>query len=282
MALCCLPRGRICPAPLFFILLLAGAAARAADGPVDDWSLWLGAYDTTSDTTLWARGEAAGYAGGGRLNLERDLGLGRRQPVAQARLEARLGDAQGLALEYFGFERANTALLARDFTWDGRTYQAAAALRGQLAYDFASATWRWWLGEGPARWGPGLGLAYYRVDTAFEGRARVDEIEVEARTASRDHAFAPLLSLAWRHALGESLRVYAEFAGVAKPGGALAGHIVDTQVGLEWFPLPRLGVALEYGGTQIRLDRRRAGDDAGLEARLDLKLHGPSLLLRLR
>ena len=277
-----LPRGRIRPAPLFFTLLLAGAAARAGDGPVDDWSLWLGAYDTTSDTTLWARGEAGDYAASGRLNLERDLGLGRRQPVAQARLETRLGESQGLALEYFGFERSNTATLAREFTWDGRTYEANAELRGQLAYDFASATWRWWLGEGETRLAPGLGLAYYRVDTAFEGRARLDDLAVEGRTASSDHAFAPLLSLAWRHALAENVRVYAEFAGVAKPGGALAGHIVDTQVGLEWFPFRRLGLALEYGGTQIRLDRRRAGADGSLEARLDLKLHGPSLLLRLR
>lgn len=264
---------------LFGILLANPVVAR---DPVDDWSLWLGAYDATSDTTVWARGETGDYSAAGRLNLERDLGLGRRQPVAQARLEARLGRSQGLSLEYFGFERANTATLARDFTWDGRTYEASAELSGRLEYDFASATWRWWLGEAGSRLGPGLGLAYYRVDTRFQGRASVDGVSMEARSASSDHAFAPLLSLAWRHALNERVRFYAEVAGVAKPGGDLAGHIVDTQLGVEWFVLPRLGLAIEYGGTQIRLDRRRAGGDGRLDARLDLKLHGPSVLLRLR
>jgi hypothetical protein len=255
-----------------------GAAAR----PLDPVSLWIGGFQPRSDTTISAGARSGDTAVSGRLNLERDLGLDRRQPVSHARMDFLLGGHQGLSLEYFGFRRANRARLARDFEYDGRVYEAEAELRGELDYAFASASWRWWFGEQATAWGLGLGVAHYRVGTLLEGQARVDDVVVDGRADSRDAAFAPLLALGWRHAVNDQLRLYAEVSGVAKAGGPLDGHIVDTALGLEWFPLRRLGLALEYGGTQIRLDRRRAGDDGQVDARLDLKLRGPSLFLRLR
>ncbi len=263
-------------------LAASGSSGAAPPRPLDDWSLSLGGFDTTSDTTLRARAQTGGYSAGGRINLERDLGLGRRQPVTQVRLDLLVGDHNGFGLEYFGFQRGSRNRLARDITYDGRTYAAAAELRSRFDYDFASAAWRWWAGEGDTAWGLGLGVAHYRVRTVFEGEASVDGVSVDGRVASDDGAFAPLLTLGWRHAVNDRLRLYAEIAGVARNNGRLGGHIVDTSLGLEWFAFERLGLALEYGGTQIRLDRRRAGEDGRLDARLDLKLRGPSLLLRLR
>ena len=193
-----------------------------------------------------------------------------------------MDERHGLGLEYFGFERGNTVRLDRDIEYDGRNYATAAELRSRFDYDFSSATWRWWLGEGETAWGLGLGVAHYRVRTLFEGEASVDGVSVDGRVASDDRAFAPLLTLGWRHAVTDHLRLYAEFSGVARNSGRLSGHIVDTSLGLEWFAFDRLGLALEYGGTQIRRDRRRAGEAGSLDAQLDLKLRGASLLLRLR
>ncbi|KFN47642.1 hypothetical protein N790_07710 [Arenimonas malthae CC-JY-1] len=264
------------------LALAASGDAGAVPRPLDEFSAWVGGFETRSDTTLWAQGRAGDYSASGRVNLEDDLGLGARQPVSHARLDWLLGERQGLSLEYFGFDRGNTVRLDRDIEYDGRTYAADGELRGRFDYDFGSAAWRWWFGEGATAWGLGLGLAYYRVDTLFEGEATVEGVPVAGRARSSDAALAPLLVLGWRHALGDQARVYAELSGVAKGGGPLQGHIVDLALGMEWFPFPRLGLALEYGGTQIRLDRSRQGSDAGLDARLDLKLRGPSLFLRLR
>ena len=264
---------------------LAGAASAAGPSPsrpLDDWSLSLGGFHTHSDTSLWARGESGEYRADGGINLERDLGLDRRQPVSKARLDLLVGDRHGFGLEYFAFQRGNTVRLARDIEYNGRTYAASAELRGRFDYDFASAAWRWWAGQGDTVVGLGLGIAHYRVQTLFEGEASIDGVSVDGRTTSDDRAFAPLLTLGWRHAVDDRLRLYAEISGVAKNGGRLNGHIVDTALGLEWFPFERVGLALEYGGTQIRLNRQRVGDDGRLDARLDLKLRGPSLLLRLR
>ena len=269
-------------AVLALLLAASDEPSDAAPRPLDPVSVWVGGFEPRSDTTISAGARAGGFDLAGRVNLERDLGLDRRQPVTHARVDFLAGDHQGLSLEYFGFSRANRVLLARDIAYDGRVYAAEAELRGELDYDFASASWRWWFGEAETAWGLGLGVAHYRVETLFDGRASVDGVEVDGRASSDDAAFAPLLALGWRHALDGRVRLYAEVSGVAKGGGPLQGHIVDAALGLEWFPFQRLGLALEYGGTQIRLERDRSGADGRADARLDLKLRGPSLFLRLR
>ena len=267
---------------LSLTLAAPGVSPGAAPRPLDEVSVWIGGFQPSSDTTLSAGGSAGGFEAAGQVRLERDLGLDRRQPVTHARVDFLAGDHQGLSLEYFGFNRANRAELARDIEYEGRVYAAEAELRGELDYAFASAAWRWWFGEQDTVWGLGLGVAHYRVATLFDGRASVDGVEVDGRVSTRDAALAPLLALGWRHSLDERVRLYAEVSGVAKGGGPLQGHIVDTALGIEWFPFRRVGLALEYGGTQIRLDRERSGEDGSLKARLDLKLSGPSLFLRLR
>ena len=262
--------------------LPAGAAAADASGPdpLDRWSLAIGAFRAVSDTTITARAGIAPYTASGSFNLEDDLGLDDRHPVGHVRFDVLTtpGRGQALSLEYFGFDRENEVRVDRSIVYDGYTYEAFARVRGRLDYDFASAAYRWWLGDGASVWGVGVGLAYYRVDTLLEGEASFDGDSVHASTRSSDSAVAPLLALGWRHALNDRWRLYADLSGVAKDGGALHGHIVDAGVGVEWFPWRRLGVALEYGHTHIRLVRDREYWDA----RLDLTLRGPSLFLRVR
>lgn len=267
---------------LALTLAASDAPSGAAPRPLDRVSVWIGGFEPSSDTTISAGARSNGYDLSGQLNLERDLGLDRRQPVSHARVDFLVGKRQGLSLEYFGFDRANRARLARDIEYQGRIYAAEAELSGELDYDFSSVAWRWWFGDEATVWGLGLGVAHYRVSTLFDGRAIVEGVEVDGRVSSRDGAYAPLLALGWRHSLDDRLRLYAEVSGVAKGGGPLQGHIADVSLGLEWFAFRRLGLALEYGGTQIRLDREHPGADGNGDARLDLKLRGPSLFLRLR
>lgn len=265
--------------------LLAGATAAAAERTdrghspaLDRVSVWAGAFLASSDTTVSATGRAEGYSASGRFNLERDLGLDGSSPVAHARVEWLLGRSHGFSVDVFGFERSNRVSLARDIEYDGQLYQASASVAAGLDYRFSSAAYRWWFGEADTVWGLGLGAAHYRVQTWLEAEARLDDDSVRARADSEDAAWAPLLAVGWRHAVSPRLRLYADSSGVAKKGGPLQGHIVHTAAGLEWFPTRRVGIAAEYGATHIRLDRRRDAFDA----RLDLKLRGPSVFLRLR
>lgn len=278
---------------LGLLLVASGAAAGPQDPPVDQpvpadepaslrpldrVSFWLGGFQARSDTTISAKARYGDYSAAGRFNLEDDLGMDQRSPVSHARLDFLVGDSQGFRLEYFGYHRSNSRTLAREIEFDGEVYRAEAGIRGEFDYDFASADYRWWFGQGATAYGLGLGVAAYRVQTLLAAEASFQDDSVEASTRSSDHAFAPLLALGWRHGFNQHLRVYADLSGVAKGGGDLSGHIVDAAVGIEWFPFRRLGLAVEYGATRIRLDRERGLVDA----RLDLELRGPSLFLRLR
>ena len=256
------------------------AAAGSVPDPLDRWSLAVGGFRAVSDTTVTVRAGIDPYTAEGSFNFEDDLGLDSRQPVAHLRLDVLTtpGRKQALSLDYFGFDRENEVRIDRSIVYDGTTYEAFARVRGRLDYDFASAAYRWWMGEGATVWGVGAGLAYYRVDTLLEGEASFDGDPVHTATRSSDAAVAPLLVLGWRHALDDRWRLYADLSGVAKEGGALTGHIIDAGVGVEWFPWRRLGVAFEYGYTRIRLAREREYWDA----RLDLALQGPSVFLRVR
>lgn len=257
---------------------VAPAVCAAEPDPHDEWSVSLGAFRAITDTTISARAGAGGYHADGSFNLEDDLGLDDRTPVGLVRFDRRITPDQSLSLEYFGFDRENEVGITRRIVYDGYTYEASASVRGRLDYDFGSAAWHWWFGDGATRWGLGAGVAYYRVDTLLAGEASFDGETVQASSRSSDAAFAPMAELAWRHAFSDRLRGYATLSGVAKDGGALHGHVIEAAVGLEWFPWRRVGFALEYGQTEIRLVRDRDHWDA----KLDLKLRGPSLLLRLR
>ena len=272
-------------ATVFLACLLGGVPVAAADREdgghspaLDRVSVWVGAFLARSDTTVTATGRAGGYSASGSFNLERDLGLDQSRPVTHARVEWLVGRSQGFSAEVFGFERSNRVSLARDIEYDGRLYQASASVAAGLDYRFSSLSYRWWLGEADTVWGLGLGAARYRVQTWAEAEARLDDASIGGRTDSDDAAWAPLLALGWRHAVSPRLRLYADASGVAKDGGPLQGHIMHSAAGLEWFPGRRVGIAAEYGATHIRLDRRRDLFDA----RLDLKLRGPSVFLRLR
>jgi len=266
------------------LLLFVSTVAAAAEGdalparPLDKTSVWLGGFQARSDTTLSAKGRFEQYSAAGSVNLEDDLGLDQVQPVSHARVDFLLDESHGFSVDYFGYRRSNRSTLSRDIEFNGQIYQADAELLGQFDYDFGSAAYRWWFGQGATAYGLGLGVAYYRVRTLLEGAVSVDDESLRASTRSSDDALAPLLALGWRHGFSDSLRIYADLSGVAKGGSGLSGHIVDAAVGLEWFPFRRAGLALEYGATTIRLDRRKHGVDG----RLDLDLEGPSVFLRLR
>ncbi|KFN48913.1 hypothetical protein [Arenimonas composti] len=264
-------------------LTLATPVATASDSgdrarPLDRVSLWAGALNARSDTRFAFSADNDTWSGEGDFGLEDDLGLDRRATVGHGRLDVLVGRANGLSLEYFGYARDTAHRLERRIEWDGQVFDTTADVSGAIEFGFASAAWRWWMGEGATVFGLGLGVAHYRVETAFDGEATVNGGTASASLRTSDAAMAPLASLGWRHAFSERWRAYADLSGVTRDSGPLQGHIVDAGVGFEWFPTRHWGLALEYGATHIRLDRVRGEGTL----RFDLDLRGPSLFLRVR
>lgn len=264
------------PRPLVLAVLAVAcacgsAAADAAQSPaLDRASLWIGGYSADTEVRLGASHE---QLGAGDLDFAGD-----RETIARARLDLLVGDHQGFSVDYYGFGHDSSTVLAAPFAFDGTEFQVDAALESHADFAAATAAWHWWLGEDRDVFGIGLGAAWYRLELALAGVASLDGQVVAASASLDEDAVAPLLTLAYKHAFNDSLRVYAQASGIRKNGGTLSGNIHDARVGIEWFPWHNLGLGAEYGTTRIRLDRE--GSDYAAD--LDLDLEGPALFVRMR
>ena len=142
----------------------------------------------------------------------------------------------------------------------------------------ASLASPWWFGHDRDVAGFGLGATWLRATFSVAGTIQLDEISTSGSVSRTEEAVAPLVTLGYRHAFSDRLRIYLDASGVHKPSGRLTGHIYDARAGVEWFAWPNFGIGAEYGATQIELERHREP----YSARLRLHLHGPSLFARLR
>lgn len=259
--------------------LLAGALAASCGGvaaapsiALDRVGIWLGEYLPTVDASISARLNPVDVGRGHAALRSRD------ETLPRARLEVLVGDRNGLAFDYTRFARDRELVLEDAFSYQGHDLDAGDRIKGHLRFEIGNAAWRWWFGEGSDVYGVGIGAAWYRLDVGLRGHpadAPEDEI-VSLRFA--DSAVAPLITLGWRHAFSDRLRVYADGSGIWKKGNRLSGRLYNASVGIEWFPWQQVGVGMEYGMSRARVRRERDLYDAGL----DLDLRGPSLFVRAR
>lgn len=262
------------------LLLVGGLAQAAPSMALDRVNLWLGGYQP--DTRIRLSVDASGGPQGTVIDAERDFGLDRRHPVGRARLDFLLGDHQGFTLDVYRYDNSGARALDRQVVYDGNTYDVAAAIRSRIEIDFASAAWHRWFDAGDRDVvGAGLGAARYRLAVDVAGEASVHGPvggSIAAASHRSEAAWAPVLTLGWRHAFTRDLRLYADVSGVRKNAGALQGHIYAGAVGVEYYPWQHLGVGAEYAATRINLDK----DGRDYAARLKLRLQGPAAFVRMR
>jgi hypothetical protein len=259
-------------------LLIAGPvlAQDAHSSALDRVEVSLGGYYANVDTRIGASSTAMDQAM--TFGLEDDLGFPAHETVPRVRLDVLGGNHQGVSLDFYSLNRSHERSLSQAISYRGTTYEASASVRGKLDFDFGSAAWRWWFGEGSDVFGVGLGAAYYQVNASISGQATVNDITESAASSTRDNAWAPMLQLGWRHAFNDQWRVYLDASGVKKNGGRLNGHIYNAALGVTWYPWENLGFGAEYGYSRIMLNQHKSR----YNARLDMKLDGPSLFVKLR
>lgn len=256
---------------------IASSAAAAQQSPaLDRVSVWLGGYYSSNDTTVTAQG-TGDYAGiEGKLNFEDDLGLKQHSVDPRARLDFLIGDSQGFSFDYYQIHRDLDASYEQPIPQLGTA--VGASLHSDVDYDFGSASYKWWFGHASDVFGVGLGAAYYKVDFRVDGNAHAGDEGTTFSDNYDESAWAPMLTLGWRHAFDEHWRMYADVAGIKKNGGDLSGDIWNGALGVEWFPWQNVGFALEYSASRLHLDKEF--DDAS--AKLDLNSDGPAFYLRAR
>jgi len=240
--------------------------------PLDNVSVWLGGYYANTEVDLDAK-TRAGDLSTGRLELDEG-----HETVGRARVDFLLFNTQGIEFDYYTLDHSATHTLSQPFSYQGIPFQLNSTVKGKLDFTAGSASWHWWLDAGEDVFGVGLGATYYKAKLAVAGTVELNG-QTTAATASWDEdAVAPLLTIAYKHAFSDDLRVYVDGSGVYKSNGNLHGHIYDARGGIEWFPWHNVGVGAEYGVSRIKLDREGNAYDANL----DIKLDGPSLFARFR
>lgn len=202
--------------------------------------------------------------------------------IPRVRAEILLFDSQGIAFDYYRYDRSYNMKVSGNSTINSQPVTGNANFNANLKIDLARLSYRWWLGSGNSVFGIGLGGAYYRADLSGNISGNISTpTQTFADGASdryTDDAVAPLIELGWRHAFTPNVRMYVEASGVKKNGGALQGHIYNSNVGVEWFPWKNIGLVADYGISRVKLERNGSSSSADL----DVRFHGPSLFLKAR
>jgi hypothetical protein len=248
---------------------------------LDRISLWLGAYDARTSTTVSAGLNNVDVKG--RINLQDDLGFPSRKVEPRVRFDFLLGESQGFSFDYYRVDQSRTRTLSTAIGFNGNTFDASASVTGRVNFDFGSAAYKWWFGHGSDVFGLGVGAAYYRVHAGISGEATlsgpfIGQTSAYTSTSTTHSAWAPDVQLGWRHAFTNNLRMYLNASGVKKNGNHLGGHIYDAALGVEWFPWRNIGFGAEYDYTRIHIHQGHHTYNDELAMRMD----GPSVFLRLR
>jgi hypothetical protein len=244
--------------------------------PLDRFSLSLGGFYPTVDARLSANGP--GLAGTD-INFERDLDLDRHRTLPNLHLEFLVFDSQGFSIGGYQYSRGAGTTLARNIVFDGNTYDTSAFVQARLRLDTYNAAWHWWFAPtAQDAFGVGLGATYYDLKGTLDGGVTVNGGSAQAHGEAEGSAAAPLLTLGWRHAFSDSLRWYLDVAGVRKSNGTLTGHLLNGTLGLEYYPLQNLGLALEYSTNDLELK----ADKESWQGRARIRFYGPAAFVRVR
>ena len=203
--------------------------------------------------------------------------------LPRVKAELLIGDSHGLSFDYFRFDEDWAGTASGDTTYEGRPVSGTISADADLRLEMARFAYKWWLGKEKNAFGIGLGAAYLRakisgsVDANLSASNPVENYAWSGSASGSDSVWAPTVELAWRHALNEQWRLYAEASGIKKNGGTVEGHVWNGSVGVEWFPHKNVGLVLDYNVQKIDLHR-----NGGSNADLDLKLKGPSAFVKVR
>ncbi len=257
-------------------LLFAGVASAEVPLPLDRVSLSLGAFYPTVDARVQA---SSPDVLGTNVNFQRDLGLDKQQTLPNFRLDFLVFESQGFSISGYEYSRHAATSLARDITFDGNSYDTSAFVEARLRLQTVNGSWHWWFAPSASDvFGVGLGAAYYDLKGTIDGSVTVNGGSASGRGEAEGSAVAPLLTLGWRHAFSDRLRAYADFSGVRKPSGTLTGHLLNGNLGVEYYPWQNAGFALEYNANNLDL---KADKDTWV-GRARIHFYGPAAFVRLR
>lgn len=258
------------------VLLAATGAAQAQQSPaLDRMSISAGAFFTDPKIHL------GGDTRYGRVDTPYEKLDNETLPRVKA--EMLFGDRHGVAFDYFRFNQDYDVATSGNTVYEGRPVSGNISAEANLRVEMARLSYKYWIGQDRNAFGIGLGAAYLRAKISGSGVANLSataptvNYTFSGSAEGSDSVWAPTVDLAWRHALNDKVRLYAEASGIKRNGGTVEGHVYNAAAGVEWMATPRVSLVADYGIQKIDLHR-----NGGSNADLDLKLTGPSAFVKVR
>jgi hypothetical protein len=205
-----------------------------------------------------------------------DVGLG-QETMPRIKANLMIFDTQGLSMDFYQYKHSYAGAMGNTTSVNNTPLVTSVTGNLDLQLDFGKLAYKWWMGSGNTVFAVGAGAAYYKLGLSANASASLNGSIVSTHSDYNDSAVAPLLELGVRHAFSPDLRLFADASGMKKSGGRLNGEIYNAAVGVEWFPVKNVGVVMDYGMTQINLNRLDTVD-----VNLKFKIQGPSTYVKVR
>jgi hypothetical protein len=205
-----------------------------------------------------------------------DVGLG-KETMPRIKANLMIFDSQGLSMDFYQYKHNYSGAIGNTTSVNNTPVMTSVNGNLDLRLDFGKLAYKWWIGNGNTVLGLGVGAAYYKLGLNANAAASLNNTTVATQGEYSDSAVAPLLEVGLRHAFTPDFRVFADASGMKKSGGRLNGEIYNAAVGVEWFPIKNVGVVMDYGMTQINLNRLDPVD-----VNLKFKIQGPSTYVKVR
>jgi hypothetical protein len=205
------------------------------------------------------------------------------ETLPRVKAEMLIGDRHGIAFDYFRFDKDYSGAASGNTVYEGRPVSGDITADANLRIEMARLSYKYWLGQDRNAFGIGIGAAYLRARISgsavakLSAAAPVENYNWSGSDSASDSVWAPTVDLAWRHALNDKVRLYAEASGIKRNGGTVEGHVYNAAAGVEWMATPNVSLVADYGIQKIDLHR-----NGGSNADLDLKLTGPSAFVKVR
>jgi hypothetical protein len=264
------------PSRTTIVTLLQGAILVVKKAPaLDRMSISAGAFFTDPKIHL---GGDTNYGRIDTPNQKLD-----NETLPRVKAEMLFGDKHGVALDYFRFDEDYSGATSGSTVYEGRPVSGNISAEANLRIEMARLSYKYWIGQDKNAFGIGLGAAYLRAKISGSGVANLSasaptvNYTFSGSSSGSDSVWAPTIDLAWRHALNDKVRLYAEASGIKRNGGTVEGHVYNAAAGVEWMATPRVSLVADYGIQKIDLHR-----NGGSNADLDLKLTGPSAFVKVR
>lgn len=240
---------------LLSLAVLACIAPSAwAVEPLDTFSVSVGSYVNTFDTTIRADGESSD---GTEINLKRDLGLDNDNALGFVGLTWRPFEHHEFGFAYYRNDSSSTKVLEREIEFDGEIYEASATVNADFSLDTYEAYYVWWAAS-HEKWalGPRLGLIWYKADLGIDLQASTGGGEIdESRNSSVSADLpAPTIGGSWRWTPAEDWRISADIGYFTADINGIDADITFGRAGVEWFPWEKVGFSLNYVISNIEAD----------------------------